>query len=524
MKKFIPLIISTMILLTNTNYIVIQASTSRETIITTDAEKEGYNDGVSDSFYYFRRSEAGITKDDVQDYIDSYLDALDFEKDVDYYFIYDDLTQKEKNLFEKTYKIAYREAFLDEYEEIEEAQEKILNAYELGEKYGYIYGASMAIRDYEIRRIKDSQRAYSEFNANENLGKIMDITVLDQVDSKSFMETFPIGFEQGYNESYNRAFDEEKILQGNYLNLYLQPIEFTYTDLKNSMVSSDVEVASLDALSIDAQANTFYDDVYLNIVKDNKKDSRVINGKQLITNPYALTVYNTIDSRTPRSVTMHKDFQISFPSIDNDRAGIYKFENSDWIYQYTEIDEKNLNTTIKGESYSGGIYAVLVDYDFNIVSDINLSWAYEELYTYLRRGYIVPDSINSYNPNASITRGEFANLIYKNSYNSDYANYESKQFSDSELFGNYGDAINYCYNKGYLLGVSDSEFDPYGLLTYYQVETIMGRVLGTDFNFETINQSMMNDKFKKSKITSGTGKNQNISRDEAVYMFYYLYN
>ncbi len=447
--------------------------------------------------------------------LNDYLEQLDIEKEFDL----DEFTDEEIEEMEDNYKEGFYSGFTELYREKVNADE-IRDPEQVGEMFGQSYGSVYAMRDYFASLPMNVERVYRQLPLTFFYNRF-ELDRFDKYVTKDFVQGFKNGFKAAYEEGYLSAYEAEKNLDVNYINLYLNGIQFEFTDFNQQVIQGSVEDVSLPSLAIDIDDNTFYDNYYLGVYKDYNRIIYDDGQYKLISDPYILSIFNPETGNKLTEVDMYKPIKIKFNSIDNDRAGIYKYENGEWKYQFTEFEDDYLVTTVDGDKFGGGVYALMIDFNYPIVTDINLSWAYEELYTYLRRGYITPNANGKYNPKANITRGEFANLIYENSSNKIYMPI-NKTFTDEQLFGKYKTAIEYCYSRGFMYGTGENTFGVNEPLTYNEVEIIMSRILGYDFNYNVINDSMVNDKYKKSKALNG--KNQYIPRDEAVYMFSYLYN
>ncbi len=95
----------------------------------------------------------------------------------------------------------------------------------------------------------------------------------------------------------------------------------------------------------------------------------------------------------------------------------------------------------------------------------------------------------NFNPKGTITRAEVAAIIYRidttdiyDKQASIYADYS--KFTDVSKTAWYAGYVNYCANAEYVKGVSDTEFNPNGLVTGYQVLAMILRVVGYDQNDE----------------------------------------
>ena len=95
----------------------------------------------------------------------------------------------------------------------------------------------------------------------------------------------------------------------------------------------------------------------------------------------------------------------------------------------------------------------------------------------------------SFNPKGTITRAEVAAIIYRidtgdiyDKHVKVYADYS--KFEDVASTAWYAGYVNYCANALYVKGVSETEFNPNGLVTGYQALAMILRVVGYDQNNE----------------------------------------
>jgi hypothetical protein len=159
------------------------------------------------------------------------------------------------------------------------------------------------------------------------------------------------------------------------------------------------------------------------------------------------------------------------------------------------------------------IYSVIVDNAYVPNKNISLHWANEDLRTFVKRGYIQ----SNYNPDLTLTRKEFALMIYRNTYGKRDAYYPEKVvFEDRDEFGAFANAIHFMVEKDYMHGVGNNIFDANGLITYREVVMVMTRILNEGFSWDEIEQSMLTERFHQSSA------NQNltnpITRAELIYM------
>jgi len=94
------------------------------------------------------------------------------------------------------------------------------------------------------------------------------------------------------------------------------------------------------------------------------------------------------------------------------------------------------------------------------------------------------------------------------------------QFTDVKTSLWYNDAINYVLEKGIMIGVSDSKFDPNGKLTRAMMWTMLARMKGIDTEGGAIWYDIAQKWAIDSKVSDGTDPNGEITREEMVTMLW----
>jgi len=227
----------------------------------------------------------------------------------------------------------------------------------------------------------------------------------------------------------------------------------------------------------------------------------------------ASDVYEVSVMNKKNDLILEKPIELKFDFYGDTRAAIYKYVNKQWLYLPTRFDEYELITDIPKGSFKGGLYAVIVDNAYQPNRALSLHWANEDLRTFVKRGYIQ----SNYNPNLSLTRKEFALMIYRNTYGKRDEYYPEKVvFKDRDTFGPFANAIHFMVEKDYMHGIGNNRFDANGLITYREVVMVMTRILEKGFSWNEISRSMLTERFHQSRANQFL--TNPITRAELIYM------
>lgn len=107
-------------------------------------------------------------------------------------------------------------------------------------------------------------------------------------------------------------------------------------------------------------------------------------------------------------------------------------------------------------------------------------WARSFIYTAKRNGYVNGNQDGSYNPDASIRRGEFVAIVYRTieRYIPDEIK-EDKNYLFSDIENHWGRiSINALAKLGVIRGSGDGKYNPEGYITRAEAVTIINRVQG----------------------------------------------
>ncbi|OHW62695.1 endo-1,4-beta-xylanase A precursor [Andreesenia angusta] len=426
------------------------------------------------------------------------------------------------NKFKEYYPTAYTEKFISLEKENEEKLYE--RAKKDGSDMGKKAGSTRAIMDFVEGRTNSWQRAYNEFIAEESLDDRYFLYNEPSWYVPTFKDWFKAEFNANYTGTYMGANMETATGNMTYKKLSGLGDVITFQDTAFNIADGAVGVNKVKTVELSIPKAAFYNDTYIGIEKE--KDSfGASSGKyKPVTNVYSVTVNNSEEN-----VALREDLMLTFDYYGTDRVGIYEWADGKWRYLNTLQDEQRegqavgLVSTIipKGTDYSGGQYALFIDDDFSHFKDIQMSWAKEEIFSYLRRGYVLGYGDDTFKPERKITRGEFliiASRIFDWDVKGSTANV---YFGDKDGFGYYKDYVNYAASNGYVTGYPDGTFRPWDNISYSEIEWLMKRLIDDkNFNWKYFADIMKYEKYKYSP--SNDNMNAKIMRDEAVFMFYTL--
>lgn len=410
--------------------------------------------------------------------------------------------------YEENFKIAYRESYRNA--NVESKSVYVSNGYDDGYMMGTAQGEADGAQDVIQGRLSNWLKAYNTFVEESNLMMRYNL----YRDNKEYQDHFTTGFKIAYESAYQQSYQDVNITieesNINYKKIDSFANTVTFNSYAVNMSNGNQNTISRQMLSLIFDEGTVYhSDTYIGI-SERQQPFRDLDGKKNVTPIYNINVINN-----DHSLNLQKNIKLNFNFTGDSTAGIYKYVNRQWMYLDTKYDQGQLYTEIPSGEFKGGQYAVLIDPYYKPLNYVSLHWAYDDIRVFIKRGFI--DPYKNFNPDDTITRKEFSQLIYDNTHGLKNISYDQwKDFEDVALFGEYTNAINFMVKNGYMLGVSDSEFNPNGKITYYQVQIVMDRILESEFSWYDIEESMLKEKFHRSEANDYLSNA--INKGEVVYM------
>ncbi|ABW19173.1 S-layer homology domain-containing protein [Alkaliphilus oremlandii] len=376
--------------------------------------------------------------------------------------------------------------------------------YENGGEIGRMKGEYEAIMDVTMGKLNSwsSHKKSDTIISNEyGLG----------FQSENYRASFILGYWDEFMKSYNETY---KRLQQDTNKVKTHTEKISMDGKKNIGIFGD------DKFLVDIEAGTYYNDVIVTV--DNVPASYLNLNSWRYTQAsgvYGLKIINPSDS-----FDRNKKITVKFKSYGNsEQYGIYKYHYNKWIY-IPSVQEGNYlvaDININNISSTGNIYAVRVDHQLPTFHDIRGHWAKNEINTYIKREVIYGYPDGTFKPDRHISRGEFVTMLSRlyDWYPPQDSSNVTK-FRDYAEFGYAEKAISYATYHNIVQGYADETFKPQNPITYREVEIIMSRIIGSNFNWHYIAEKMMYEK----KIYSESRNNMNhwITRAEFTFLLHEL--
>jgi len=475
---------------------------------------EGYNDAM----------EAGISVADASslgeslgrtaaltDYYDGndsdWRDALPSDRNISRMFDLDRMSTSYEKSFISDFKSGFQKGYEDEFQQalLSPPMESMSQGLDDGEAAGEAMGASFAEKDYLLG---------SSMNYERDLPR--DSEIIERyrlrLGTNEYRDAFVEGFKKQYQITYNETF------RSLHQDRSMAALEST------QIPTSGGEIIAADGIGLLVEPGTFYMPVYVTINQQNTGYYRF--GSYI----RASEIYSIKLDNPAATLDDNKKITIAFPYYGEEyKAGIYKLIDERWQYIPSKVEGDAITAQVLPSTMSNreGTYAVFMDENIRILTDVRDHWAKPEIETMVRRsiitgypGYTHLDG--TFKPSQSITRAEFLILLSRIE-NWTLPNYivNATHFKDHAQFAQYDRIISYALSRGYVIGYTDGTFRPNNPISYYEVQLIMGRVQGSyGFNWNSLATQMMYEKAFRSP--SFDNINNKITRAEVAYMLYVL--
>ena len=475
---------------------------------------EGYNDAM----------EAGISVADASslgeslgrtaaltDYYDGndsdWRDALPSDRNISRMFDLDRMSTSYEKSFISDFKSGFQKGYEDEFQQalLSPPMESMSQGLDDGEAAGEAMGASFAEKDYLLG---------SSMNYERDLPR--DSEIIERyrlrLGTNEYRDAFVEGFKKQYQITYNETF------RSLHQDRSMAALEST------QIPASGGEIIAADGIGLLVEPGTFYMPVYVTINQQNTGYYRF--GSYI----RASEIYSIKLDNPAATLDDNKKITIAFPYYGEEyKAGIYKLIDERWQYIPSKVEGDAITAQVLPSTMSNreGTYAVFMDENIRILTDVRDHWAKPEIETMVRRsiitgypGYTHLDG--TFKPSQSITRAEFLILLSRIE-NWTLPNYivNATHFKDHAQFAQYDRIISYALSRGYVIGYTDGTFRPNNPISYYEVQLIMGRVQGSyGFNWNSLATQMMYEKAFRSP--SFDNINNKITRAEVAYMLYVL--
>lgn len=386
-----------------------------------------------------------------------------------------------------------------------------------GDDIGSKAATTYAKSDYIYHKSLDAESAYNDYMSKVDFDQRYRLYMLPSDYVAAFKAAVYDSFITTYNATY-LTLKGDTIKESQFIQLP------TNGDLiaPHQIVTSSKEIGA--SFGVDFGAANFFDKSYVNVVDTGRFWDYNTAKYTAYSNAYKVEVYNESTGVKQDFIKLKQPMLIAFTHDLGENVGVYKVEGNQLKYLHTKVENKEYKvvyTEIPAGKYYGGTYVLLADENIKKVKDITTNWNYDGLETYNRRGWL-PITADGYaKPDTNITRAQFAFMLERNLNKSNTVVAQPVNFADANKFNGYTNAINYCVSKGYFTVGSDKKFRPQDTMSYAEVETVLNRALGYSVPFSTIDASMQNTAFHKSKYSSN--KKSPITISEAIYSLMYVF-
>ncbi len=413
---------------------------------------------------------------------------------------------------------AYRQGFKDGYERaFRDTNLSIVQSDEgsaAGESLGMAAGALAAMDDYIRNLDNNANRAYTRYINEKSLSDRFHLSK----DNKDYARIFSGGFEKGFKEAYTSAY-RTRVVEFEVENANTYEISGAGEVVSRTWPVYDVSaggVASRPNLecTVDIQPGTLYAPTYINV----SGEQYTFNYKNYLYTPVS-SVFNVKLWSNGTSVILRKPIVMRFNVVGSEKAGIYQWNGYKWNYLPTVVSDEGISTVIPAGHYSGGRYAIFIDEKAKPFSDTAFSWARDEINAFKRRGYI--DWGDNFQPDAEITRGEIAKILFKMLYIKHGMGGLSYNALDRASFGDAATAIDFVLSHGFMT-LSGGKFNAGAKFKYDYAQYLCWNVNGFIVQWKDVADKIMQERFYRSAGLAN--KNKNMTRAEAVYFLYHYFD
>ncbi len=371
-----------------------------------------------------------------------------------------------------------------------------------GEAAGKAMGVLSAEKDYLYKNSMNDER---DLLRDTEIRDLYRLSLGNDEYEDAFIQSFKREYKRAYNEKFRALSQSDSLIKS--VSTMLTPAggDFSAGDIKISL-----------------EPGTFYMPLMVTI------NTRNTDFYTFGTHIRASEVYGIKLDNPAMTLDDKHLVTVSFPYYgDKNKAGLYKLVTNGWSYVPSTVEDNIISAKLPPSTLSNreSVFAVFMDNNIRVLTDVRDHWAKEEIQTMVRRNIITgyPGRTHldgTFKPEQPVTRAEFLILLSR-AEGWTLPNYiaNATYFKDYPQFQSYGNIISYGLSKGYIFGYPDRTFRPYNPISYYEVELIMGRVLGNyNFKWNALAEQIMFDKGYKSQ--SFQNLDRKITRAEVSYMLY----
>ncbi|HZK00886.1 MAG TPA: S-layer homology domain-containing protein, partial [Tissierellaceae bacterium] len=345
-----------------------------------------------------------------------------------------------REAFKKSYNEAYEGALLDP------PKVSMEQGLKDGEAAGKAMGVISAEKDYLYKNSMNDER---DLLSDSEIREKYRLRLGNDEYEDAFIQSFKREYMRAYNEKFRELSQSDSLIKSVSTTILPAGGDFEAGDLK-----------------ISVKPGTFYMPVMVTVNTRNT-DYYTLGSYNRASEVYGIKLDNVAGSLEDK-----RPITVSFPYYgDKNKAGLYKLVNDKWSYvpSEVEVEEGVISAKLPPSTLSNreSVFAVFMDNNIRVLTDVRDHWAREEIQTMVRRGIITGYPGRTYldgtfKPEQQITRAEFLILLSR-AEDWTLPNYiaNATYFKDYAQFYSYGNIISYGASKGYVIGYPDRTFRPY---------------------------------------------------------------
>lgn len=415
-----------------------------------------------------------------------------------------------QNSFLAAYRIEYEIAYNRAYRSANTAQHLMLieSATEDGQTVGQPEGEAAASIDLIKDFSNDWKRAFNSFTKYESLSTRYNLDRESDDYELAFINGFTEAYKQAYTAHYQASNKEMELKNANYQMVSMFESTIVFDRFVSHTISGATTTESQNRAWLEFPLGSIYEDTYVGLHRKQNTFGDSKGSYEPVSHMYAVSVANTSGS-----MSLYQPVTLNFFYSGSERVGVYQWLNDRWVYVPTKIDFDSVSIELPTGNYKGGSYALFIDNSYKVPSDIAFSWARNDIITSIRRGHLAETS--TFRPTSAMTKLEFADLLYRTmSYRVAKPNV-TYTIADSDQLGSYKTAVEYVLATRFMFLDSNDKFNPNQLITYKDVEKVIGSMLLTNFSYNELASKMLYEKYARSPYL--INKNGTIQRAEVIY-------
>ena len=427
------------------------------------------------------------------------ISLFDLERDTTYYrnaFI-----SSFNSAFEIAFKTAFRDSSLSAALQAQE-EDVVLTGLDDGATIGNMFGLASGRSDFLSNKTNDWNQSILTESQIVNYFNL-------SLETEEYRQSFIEGFTLAFADSYTTSFRSSNIAAIN--NSY----NYKFGAVDKTIFAGGGTIQSADQnMDIKFPVGTFFRETTIGITIDQLPKFNPWDMYTVVSRSYEVNVLNEPFAVINRPIT------ISFDYFWDYRGGIFYFDDSNWIYLPSLIENNRITTVINDPVFYGKELVVLKDLKYIPFSDTTFHWANAEIDYFLRRRLLDNNRQDAkFLPNTSIKRGEFLQILDRTFSWESVQNQEIDMtiFKDYTILNEYRSSFEKAIAMGIIMGNEDSSLRPHIPITYREVEWIINRLFEhKSFKWEDMASEILAERFHRSVGIENI--DANITRAEVVYL------